>query len=71
MAKKTVSLSVEEEIYEEYRKYCEQKGIILSKQFENFMAEELKKNKERNKFINITENKTVVCLKLKNAKLSY
>ena len=47
MAKKTVSLSVEEEVHEEYRKYCEQKGIILSKQFENFMVEELKKNKER------------------------
>ena len=47
MAKKTVSLSVEEEVYEEYRKYCEQKGSILSKQFENFMVEELKKNKER------------------------
>lgn len=47
MAKKTVSLSVEEEIYGEYRKHCEQKGIILSKQFENFMVEELKKNKER------------------------
>jgi len=43
MAKKTVSLSVEEKVYEEYRKYCEQKGIILSKQFENFMIEELKK----------------------------
>ena len=48
MAKKTVSLSVEEKVYEEYRKYCEQKGIILSKQFENFMIEELKKN-NRNK----------------------
>ena len=47
MAKKTVSLSVEEEVYEEYRRYCEQKGIILSKQFENFMVEELKRNKER------------------------
>jgi hypothetical protein len=45
MAKRTVSLSVEEEVYEQYRKYCEQKGIILSKQFENFMVEELKKNK--------------------------
>ncbi len=43
MAKRTVSLSVEEEVYEEYRRYCEQKGIILSKQFENFMVEELKK----------------------------
>ena len=47
MAKKTVSLSVEEEVYEEYRRYCEQKGIILSKQFENFMVEELKRNKEK------------------------
>jgi hypothetical protein len=36
--KKTVSLRFEEEIYEEYRNYCKQKGIILSKQFENFMA---------------------------------
>jgi hypothetical protein len=48
MAKKTVSLSVEEAVYEEYRKYCEQKGIILSKQFENFMVEELKKEGKRN-----------------------
>lgn len=47
MAKKTVSLSVEEEIYEQYRKYCEEKGIILSKQFENFMKEELNKNGKR------------------------
>jgi len=43
MAKRTVSLSVEGEVYEEYRRYCEQKGIILSKQFENFMVEKLKK----------------------------
>lgn len=43
MAKRTVSLSVEEKVYEEYRRYCELKGIILSKQFENFMVEELKK----------------------------
>ncbi|MBI2101966.1 hypothetical protein HYT53_05135 [Candidatus Woesearchaeota archaeon] len=47
MAKRTISLSVEEEIYDEYRKFCEKKGIILSKQFENFMAEELEKNKSR------------------------
>ncbi|MBI5872067.1 hypothetical protein HZB88_03190 [archaeon] len=48
MAKKTISLSVEEEIYEEYKKYCEQKGIILSKQVENFMAEEIKKKGKKN-----------------------
>lgn len=47
MAKKTISLSVEEEVYEKYKKYCEQKGIILSKQFENFMKEELNKNGKR------------------------
>jgi len=47
MAKKTVSLSVEETVYEEYRKYCEQKGIILSKQFENFMVGELRKRGEK------------------------
>ena len=45
MAKKTISLSVEEEVYEKYKKYCEQKGIILSKQFENFMVSELNNNK--------------------------
>lgn len=44
MAKKVISLSVEEEIYDEYRKFCEERGIILSKQFENFMKEELNKN---------------------------
>ena len=49
MAKRTVSLSVEEGVYEEYRRYCEQKGIILSKQFENFMVEELKKKGRESK----------------------
>ncbi len=49
MVKRTISLSVEEEVYDKYRKYCEQKGIILSKQFENFMVEELKKNKSGGK----------------------
>ena len=47
MAKKVISLSVEEEIYDEYRKFCEEKGIILSKQFENFMKEELIKNHKK------------------------
>jgi len=47
MSKKTISLSVEEGIYESYKKYCEEKGIILSKQFENFMKEELNKNHKK------------------------
>ena len=47
MGKKTISLSVDEEIYESYKKYCEEKGIILSKQFENFMKAELNKNHKK------------------------
>lgn len=47
LAKKTVALSIEEQIYDKYRAYCEKKDIILSKQVENFMEEELKKNGEK------------------------
>ena len=31
MANKRVTLSVDSKIYDEYKKYCEEKGIILSK----------------------------------------
>jgi len=48
MGRKTISLSVDEATYEAYKRYCEQKGIILSKQFEIFMKEELKNNKRGN-----------------------
>jgi len=34
MTNKRVTLSVVAKIYEEYKRYCEEKGIILSKQFE-------------------------------------
>jgi len=47
MANKRVTLSVDSKIYDEYKKYCEEKGIILSKQFELFMKEEIKKFKEK------------------------
>jgi len=42
MANKRITLSVDAEIYEKYREYCEKKGLIISKQIENFMREELK-----------------------------
>ena len=45
MANKRITLSVDSKIYDEYKKYCEEKGIILSKQFEVFMREEIKKFK--------------------------
>ena len=43
MTNKRVTLYVDAKIYDEYKKYCEEKGIILSKQFELFMKEEIKK----------------------------
>ena len=47
MANKRITLSVDAEIYEKYREYCEKKGLIISKQIENFMREELNKIKKR------------------------
>jgi antitoxin component of RelBE/YafQ-DinJ toxin-antitoxin module len=41
MGKKIISLSVDEKVYEEYKKICDKKGWILSKQIENFMMEEI------------------------------
>jgi hypothetical protein len=47
LAKKTVALSIEEEIYNRYRAYCEKQGIILSKQVEKFMGKELANNSNK------------------------
>lgn len=46
MTNKRVTLSVDSKIYDEYKKYCKEKGIILSKQFELFMKEKIKKFKQ-------------------------
>ena len=46
MTNKKVTLSVDVKIYDEYKKYCEEKGIILSNQFELFMKWKIKKFKE-------------------------
>ncbi len=40
-SKKRVTLSVDSGIYDKYRDYCEEKGIILSKQVELFIKKEL------------------------------
>ena len=45
MVNKRVTLSVDSKIYDEYKKYCEEKGIILSKQFELFMKDQLEKGR--------------------------
>mgnify|MGYP000450983694 FL=1 len=46
MKKKRVTLFVDSEIYEKYKQYCERNGLILSKRFEIFMEDELKKNQK-------------------------
>lgn len=43
MTNKRVTLSVDSKIYDEFKRYCEERGIIISKQFELFMKDELKK----------------------------
>jgi len=40
-----LTLSVNEKVVEDYKKYCKEKGLIISKQVENFIASELKKKK--------------------------
>ena len=39
--KKRVTLSINSEIYDKYREYCEEQGIILSKQVEKFIKDKL------------------------------
>lgn len=43
MTNKRVTLSVDSKIYNEFKKYCEEKGLIISKQVELFMKDELSK----------------------------
>lgn len=42
MGRKTVALSVDEEVYNKYREYCIKNSIILSRKVEEFMKRELK-----------------------------
>lgn len=43
--RKNITLLVDSVIYGEYRKLCKAKGWITSRQFENFMKKQLKKQK--------------------------
>lgn len=44
MGRKTVALSLDEETYDKYKKFCSEKGIIVSKQVEIFIKKELSEN---------------------------
>jgi len=44
MGSKNITLKVNEALYNTYKEYCKKKGIIISRQFEIFAEEELKRN---------------------------
>ncbi len=46
MVSKNVTLRVSSELYDKYKLYCKEKGLLASRQFEIFMESELKKRKK-------------------------
>ncbi len=42
--KKKVTLSIDSEVYNRYRKHCEENAIMLSKKIEIFMKKELEED---------------------------
>ena len=47
MAAKNITLHVDEEIYNKYRNYCKDKGLLMSRQFEIMMEEQMQQRKEK------------------------
>jgi hypothetical protein len=45
MGRKTVALSLDEDVYEQYQKYCEEHHMILSRKVEALMKKELEDTK--------------------------
>ncbi len=41
MSKKIISLNIDQDIHSKYSKRCREKGMIMSKQVENFMKKRL------------------------------
>lgn len=41
--KSKLTLSIDKEILKKYKEFCEDKGIIISKQVENLMKKQMKK----------------------------
>jgi len=42
-----LTLSIDRNILEDYKKYCKKEGLIISRQVEKFMEEQLKKRREK------------------------
>ena len=45
MGSKNITLKVDEDVYNSYKEYCKKKGLVISRQFEIFAEEQLKKSK--------------------------
>lgn len=43
MGSKNITLKVDEKLYNSYKKYCKKKGLVISRQFEIFAEQQLKK----------------------------
>lgn len=41
MGRKTFALSLDEKVYEKYKKYCEENDMIISRKVETLMKKEL------------------------------
>lgn len=44
--KQKVTLSIDSSTYDSYKRYCEERAIMLSKKIELFMKKELEESKE-------------------------
>lgn len=45
MGSKNITLKIDEDLYNAYKEYCKKKGLVISRQFEIFAEEQLKKDK--------------------------
>ena len=46
MGRKTVALSLDEEVYNKYKEFCKKKFVVISRKIEDFMKKELEKEGE-------------------------
>ncbi len=47
ISSKNVTLNVDEDLYDKYRKFCKKKGWIISRHFEIMMEEQIKAKKNQ------------------------
>ena len=47
METKNITLKVNSELYDKYREYCKKKGLIVSRQFEIIMEDQLKEGAKK------------------------